>query len=135
MWSSLILPLCGDGGVVLVPSDVATVGSDDEWPTKELIDDDAIVALSRSTPWRPPPPPPPPPPPDPFYATPLRTRGAAVFCDCCEQWLNGSAQWDDHKQRKKHRKNWRVVREQLYRDQQIHIKLALFLVKKYDGYV
>ena len=29
----------------------------------------------------------------------------AVWCWVCEMWLNGTAQWQDHKIGKKHRKN------------------------------
>ena len=29
----------------------------------------------------------------------------AVYCNICEVWLNGPAQWDDHKLGRKHRRN------------------------------
>ena len=33
----------------------------------------------------------------------------AVYCLCCQMWLNGAVQWQDHKIGQKHRK-WRKKR-------------------------
>ena len=32
-------------------------------------------------------------------------RTGAIYCECCEMWINGPTQYEDHKLGKKHRKN------------------------------
>ena len=40
--------------------------------------------------------------------TRLDRESGAFFCSCCEMWLNGPDQWEDHKIGKKHTKNHRL---------------------------
>ena len=40
--------------------------------------------------------------------TRLDQESGAYYCSCCDMWLNGPDQWEDHKIGKKHRKNHRL---------------------------
>ena len=75
-----------------------------------------------------------------------------IYCDVCQFWLNGPAQWEDHTIGKKHKRRSARIRKQeratialrqmgcviaqkflmekTYRDDQLHIKAALCLARK-----
>ena len=75
-----------------------------------------------------------------------------IYCDVCQFWLNGPAQWEDHTSGKEHQRHSARIRKQeratialrqmgcviaqkflmekTYRDDQLHIKAALCLARK-----
>ena len=39
-----------------------------------------------------------------MVTTRLDRKSGAYYCSCCDQWLNGQDQWEDHKKGSKHRR-------------------------------
>ena len=87
--------------------------------------------------------------------TPATQKGEASCCDVCTMWLNGTPQFNDHLMGRKHRNNLRKMRgkaeveaalrsmalciaskylkEQKYRDSEIHIKICKCIAAKVLG--
>ena len=107
-----------------------------------------------SSPWVPPPPPPGPPSvPEAHEQGDHEGLPQPIYCGLCSMWLNGPGQWADHQIGKKHRKRIKAGaraqradramkflalflaakwdREQRYRDEQVHVRLALRLARIY----
>ena len=95
-----------------------------------------------------------PPPGPPSLPAALRVRlhpyGEAIFCHICKSWSNGRGQYEEHMLGKKHRKNVRRsllageamqrvtfllvrkwIREESYRREGVHIKLAVRIARIY----